>query len=143
MGRSPEALHYHLVALKRVGLIREAFRRPAPKKPEAVYEPVHRSLRLPGREAPAARRLVRKAVLAGMRATMRGFEAASIRAEQEPAGRSYSHVIRANVHLSDEDAREFMEMLEAASRFALEKRRDDGVRMQWSSILYELPPHGE
>ncbi len=137
LGKSTEAMHYHMKALLKVGLIREAFKRPAPKKPESVYEPIGRNLRLPPpNSSPALRALSRKAVLAGLRQTSRGFQAASERGDVDAVVASRTHVIRANLSLTDADYETFLGMLQAASRFAEEHRTDSGSRLHWSSIAY-------
>src|SRR4051812_28092657 len=74
LGKSPEAVHYHVKALVAAGLAREAFRRPGVKKPEFVYEPVGKRLKLPNpSEGPEVAKLIRKSVAAGFRQTIRGY----------------------------------------------------------------------
>jgi len=145
LGRSAEAVHYHLRELLRVGLIREAFRRPTQRKPESVFEPTADAVRLPDpRKSPKVAELNRRAVLAGLRMVMRGYDAASRRAartrerHEPPAGRI--HVVRLNVRLSEEDAREFFRRIEELARFADQRRAAEGAgtRLHWHSIVY--PP---
>ena len=144
LGRSAEAVHYHLRELVRVGLIREAFRRPTQRKPESVFEPTADSVRLPDpRKSPKIAELNRRAVLAGMRMVMRGYDAASRRAARapraaEPDGRI--HVVRLNVRLAEQDARELFRRIEEIARFADERRAPEGagIRLHWHSVVY--PP---
>jgi predicted ArsR family transcriptional regulator len=44
LGRSPEALYYHIRALQRVGLVQEKEKRPGVRRPEVVYDLVARTL---------------------------------------------------------------------------------------------------
>src|SRR5947209_5304315 len=139
LGKKPEAIHYHLKALVGAALARVAYRRPAPKKPESVYEPIGKSLRLPpANSGPAIAALARKAVRAGFGATVRGYLRAAERAEGDAIVRSRMHLIRANLRLSEEDAKPFTGMIEADSEFACSHRDDAGVQLIWSSAVF--PP---
>lgn len=137
LGRSPESVHYHVKGLLEVGLAREAFKRAGVKKPESVYEPVSRRLRLPRQDEPEIAELSRRAVAAGVRQMLRGFLEAS---EAAGADRRGFQVIRANLRLKPEDAEEFFRMLNAASEFAREREVADGVRMSWTSMAFPLKP---
>jgi DNA-binding transcriptional ArsR family regulator len=145
LAKSPESVHYHLRLLERSGLIREAFRRPTQRKPESVYEPTALRVRLPDpRRSPKVAELNRRAVLAGMRMVMRGYAAASERAEKEPARAGMIHAIRLNLRLGRRDAKEFFRRIEELARFADERRAPEGegegkiTRLHWHSIVY--PP---
>src|SRR5579862_7479 len=71
IGRSPESIHYHLKSLLTCGLIRVTEKRPAPKKPEAMYAPTFGKLKLPtGAEE---RNLVAAAAEASIRQSVRGY----------------------------------------------------------------------
>jgi DNA-binding transcriptional ArsR family regulator len=136
LDRDPELLHYHLKALLKAGLIRESGRRPTARKPEGLYEATASQYRLPDLvEQPELASITRKAVAAGMRETVRKYLAAAERAESEPELRRSMHIIRANLRLSPDDAQEFMRLIEAASDFAKEHERKDGVRLQWASLV--------
>lgn len=137
MGRKPETVHYHVKALLAAGLVREAFRRPGIKKPEAVYESVGAKYRLPSpaKDAQIAG-LIRKSVAAGLRQTTRGFLAAAKAAETSPETQKLLDVVRLNARLSPEDARELMRRIGEVVKFADEHRQEDGVRLVWSSLLY-------
>jgi predicted ArsR family transcriptional regulator len=140
LGKKPEAIHYHLKALVSAGLAFVVFRRPAPKKPESVYEPIGTALQLPPPNAgPEVAALARKAVKAGFAATTRGYLKAAENAEHDPAVRSHMHLIRANLRLSEEDAKTFLELLESANKFASEHRTEEGARLLWSSAVYPPP----
>ena len=139
LGKKPEAVHYHLKALVVAGLAVAAYRRPAPKKPESVYEPVGSALELPPPDAsPEIATLARKAVRAGFSATARGYLEAAVTAEHDPAVRSQMHLIRANLRLSRKDAKTFIDLIEAANKFATHHRSEEGTRLIWSSAVY--PP---
>lgn len=132
LGKKPEAVHYHVKALVKVGLAKESFKRPGVKKPETVYTPVSTQVRLPMDDRPEIRELRQKAVAAGLRQVLRGYLEASERGAKE------THVLRVNVRLAEEDRRAFMEMLEAAAKFAQERRVEEGPRLLWSSVVYPV-----
>lgn len=137
LGKRTQAVHYHLKALVSAGLARVAYRRPAPKKPEAVYEPIGSALQLPPpNSGPEIAAVTRKAIRAGFAATTRGYLKAAQKAEKEPASRSKMHLIRANLRLSAKDTKTFLNLLEAASKFASEHRNENGDRLNWSSAVY-------
>lgn len=142
LGKSAESVHYHLRQLERVGLIREALRRPTARKPEIVFEATAEKVRLPDpRKNPKAAELNRRAVLAGLRMVMRGYAAASERGEREdPAAFGSIHVLRVNLRLRDAEKRAFFEKLEEAVRFADAHRapEGEGERLHWHSVVY--PP---
>lgn len=141
LGKKPEAIHYHLKALVVAGLASVAYRRPAPKKPESVYEPVGTALQLPPPNAgPEIAALARKAVKAGFAATVRGYLEAAEAAEQDLAVRSQMHLIRANLRLSPEDTQTFLKLIETANTFASEHRTEEGTRLVWSSAVYPVQP---
>jgi hypothetical protein len=136
-GRKPEAVHYHVKALVQVSLAREAFRRQSAKKPEAVYEPVGKKLRLPKpTDSPEIAGLIRKTVVAGFRQSIRGYTEAARRAESDPDTLRYMHVIKLLARLSATDAKEFMKRIEDAVQFADDHRREDGLKIVWSSVVY-------
>lgn len=137
MGRTPASTHYHVKELLAAGLIREQGRRPTARKPEAIYEPVEKTYQLPNlREQPELASITRRAVTAGLRSTIRGYEAAAAKAQEDQSLREYMHVIRAAVRLSPDDAQAFMAMIESASKFAREHDTRDGVRLHWSSLVF-------
>lgn len=139
MGRSSEALHYHMRALLDAGLITEAFKRPAPKKPETVYEALGTRVRLPKVDrSPELAALTRKTVAAGLRHVMRGYLQAGEAAAKDPSLRSQMHIVRANVRLKPQDMEEFVALIEKASQFATERRSEDGDRVMWSSVVFPL-----
>ena len=139
VSKKPQAVHYHLKALVAAGLAEVAFRRPSPKKPEAVYRPVGDSLELPRLDAvPEVAALTRKAVRAGLSATARGYLRAAELAETDAAVRSHMHLLRMNLRLSAQDAKDFLAMIEAAQQFASARRSESGIRLVWSSAVY--PP---
>jgi len=139
LGKRPEAIHYHVKALVKAKLAKEAFRRPGIKKPESVYEPIGTNWRLPRMRAgsPVAE-MARKTVAAGFRQSARGYLKAAERADREPHVRKRMQVIRMNIRLKPEDIPVLMEMIEAVVKFADEHKSADGERLAWSSILY--PP---
>ena len=134
VGRSPATVHYHLKCLMDCSLVREAFRRPTARKPEAIYELAATRLKLP-QVAPdsAEGELARRAIIAGLRQTIRGYERAAIAQTGEERR---IQVLRTQLRLKPEDAERFMEMIEAASKFAEEHRSDEGVLLHWSSVVY-------
>ena len=134
ISRSPATVHYHLNSLLDCSLIREAFRRSTARRPEAVYEFVAGDLKLPAAEPHSVEgALTRRAVIAGLRQVMRGYESAAKAPRTEDA---ITHVLRAQIRLSAEDAQRFIGMLEAASKFAADNRLDEGALLHWCSILY-------
>jgi len=136
-GRSPEAVHYHVKALVSAGLAKEAFKRPGVKKPETVFEPVGKNLKLPKPVGnPKISSLIRKSVSAGFRQTIRGYLRAAQSAEIDPMRRELMHVIRLNARLARKDAKEFIRRVEQLVRFADEKRSDKGEKIVWSSIVF-------
>lgn len=139
IGKRPEAVHYHVKALVAAGLARVAFQRLSPKKPESVYEPIGKSLELPRADAgPEIAALARKAVRAGLAASARGYLKAAELAEADAEVRSRMHLLKVNVRLSPEDVKEFLRLIEEASKFASERRDEGGIRLVWSSAVY--PP---
>lgn len=143
LSKSPESIHYHLRVLERVLLVREALRRATLRKPEIVFEATAAGkVRLPDpRLSPSMAKLNRRAVLAGMRMVMRGYAAASERAESTDTAASASlHVLRMNLRLRAEHKREFFRRLEELARFADESRAADGEGelLHWHSIVYPL-----
>jgi DNA-binding transcriptional ArsR family regulator len=137
MGRSPEALYYHVKALSKAGLIKEALRRPTVRKPEAVYESVEANYRLPQSGSdPELDALARRSVVSGLRHTIRGYETASTIAEKDVQKRPYLQVIRVACRLSEEHAKSFFELIEEAARFAKDHEQPDGVRLHWSSVVF-------
>jgi DNA-binding transcriptional ArsR family regulator len=139
IGKKPEAVHYHVRALVAAGLATEAFRRPGTKKPESVYEPLGKELRLPkASQGPEVAALMRKAVAAGFRQTARGYLAASKAAENDSDCKRLMHVIRLNARLSPRDAKEFLRRIEAVVRFADEHRKEEGIKLVWSSVTYPV-----
>jgi hypothetical protein len=144
VGRSPESVHYHVKALVRAGLAREAFKRPTPKKPETVYEPVGRDLKLPRPDSgPENAALIRKAVSAGFRQSARGYLRAAEAAQTRKELRQRLHVIRMNVRLAPEDVEEFLKRIEAVSEFAQQHRDEAGEKLVWSSLVYPVDVNRE
>jgi predicted ArsR family transcriptional regulator len=128
LDRAPATALYHLRKLERVGLAAMIERRATARRPEAIYAPSARIFTLPS-PASQVEDLVIKAVLAGVREAMRGFAAA--------AGRNHKHVLRCQMRLKEEDASHFVNLLEAASRFAIEHQcSSGGIRLGWSSLVY-------
>ena len=139
LGKSSEAVHYHLKQLERAGLILEVARRPAPRKPESIYEPTARRLRLPGPDAAMEdRRLAQKTISNGLRDVIRGFEVASAIGENDPKADQRIRVIRANLCLSGDDFQEFLRLIDVANQFAQDHRSEDGERLQWSSVVFPV-----
>jgi len=139
VGKSPETVHYHVKELVAANLAKEAYRRPGTKKPESVYVPVGKRFRLPS--PPPNKRvaeLIQKSVVAGFRQSVRGYANAMARSAEDPSLRTLIHVIRMNARLSPADAKEFMERIEMAVRFADENRQEEGVRIAWSSIVFPV-----
>lgn len=137
MGRTPASTHYHVKELLAAGLIREQGRRPTARKPEAIYEPAEKTYQLPNLvEHPELAPITRRAVAAGLRNTIRGYEAAATKAQEDHDLRAYMQLIRAAVRLSPDDAQTFMELIEKASRFAREHDSKVGVRLHWSSLVF-------
>lgn len=140
MDRSPEAVQYHVRALLRVGLIVEKFRRPTGHKPESVYAAATASIQLPDlKTTPELAPLTRKAVVAGLRQTIRGYQAAAEAAEQNPRVREGMSVIRATLRLRPDDAEVFFSLIEKALHFAKANESPDGTRLYWSSIVHPDP----
>jgi DNA-binding transcriptional ArsR family regulator len=134
IGRSPATVHYHLRSLLECSLVREAGRRPTARKPEAVFELAAPRLKFPKVEPDSAEgELARRAVAAGLRQVIRGYEKA---ATDQTGKEGMLHVLRAQIRLKRADAERFLEMLEAASRFAEENRTEQGTLLHWSSVVY-------
>lgn len=137
LGKSPEALHYHVRALVKADLIRVSGVRPTKRKPEAVFEPLHRDLRLPDpAHNPDVSAANRKAVLAGIRQTTRGFEAATLAAELDPRLRQNMHVIKTALRLLPDDAKRIRALIEEAARLAKTLEHPQGDRLHWSSMFF-------
>ena len=134
VGRSPATVHYHVKCLLESGLVREAFRRPTTRKPEAVFEPAAQRVRLPktGPDSGVSE-YARRAVVAGLRQVMRGYERAARETSEESGG---IHVLRAQLRLKPADLDRFVEMIEAASKFAEANRTEEEAITHWSSICY-------
>jgi len=134
VGRSPATVHYHVKCLLESGLVREAFRRPTMRKPEAVFEPVTQRLRLPKPDPETGvNEYARRAVVAGLRQVMRGYERAARETSEDSRG---IHVLRAQLRLKPADLDRFLEMLEAASKCAEENRAEEEPLTHWSSVCY-------
>ena len=137
LGGSPESIHYHVKALLKAKLIFQSDRRITARKPEAIYQSIAQSLRLPDlKTQPELATLARKSVVAGLRQTIRGYESAAVQAELSPELRRHILVVRAKLRLSEEDTKHFLQMIEDAVDFARERDTDEGVRLNWSSIVY-------
>ncbi len=138
ISRSPATVHYHLKSLLKCSLVREAFRRPAAKKPEAVFEIAASRLKFPKVDPGSVEgELTRRAVAAGLRQVIRGYERAAT-AQMDEGVRI--QVLRAQIRLKPADAKLFLEMIESASKFADEHRDEESALMHWSSVVYpELP----
>jgi hypothetical protein len=52
------------------------------------------------------------------------------------------HVIKMIARLSPSDAKEFTQRIEAAVAFADEHRKENGVKVVWSSIVYPASTGG-
>ncbi len=126
--RSAATVIYHLRRLEASGLIIIVERRAAKRKPEAIYEPKGSSFELP--HGAEARDLRIRAVQAGLRHAMRGWEKAS-RLES-----GSMQVIQAQIRLKPEDQAKFEAMIEEASRFAKAHETEEGVLHHWSSVVY-------
>jgi hypothetical protein len=131
MNRSPESIHYHVKALLACDLIQVKERRPAPKKPEAVYAPSHAKLRLP--EGESERKLVAAVSEAGLRQSVRGFIKSNLEGRRP-------HLLRLSVRLSPKDESRFIAMLEEATRFADSHFAPDEEPSSWLSLFYSGPP---
>lgn len=138
IGKSAETMHYHLKALLAADLIEEAYRRPSIKKPEIVYRAPAVRIHIPASLPKELRGISRKAIVTGVRASIRGFESASLAADETPELRKNIHVIRANMRLKPDDAKRFFELVDEAVQFAKEHESDEGQRLQWSSLVYPL-----
>jgi predicted ArsR family transcriptional regulator len=135
MGRSPESVHYHVKELLKAGLITEAFRRPAPRKPEVVYESAAKNISLPKPdETPELRAASMHMVLSGLKVVAKGYRNALL--QENPRARRYTHVLRTVVTLSEKDAEEFIQRLEDAVRFATEHSTEEGVELQCSTVVF-------
>lgn len=131
LGKSPATALYHLRRLVAVGLARVVEMKATSRRPEAIFASVSARLKLPDVDEDG---LIAKAVLAGMREAMRGFAVAS--------DKEFTHVLRSQVRLNASDAKEFIELLEAANRFATERQVPEGdVHLHWNSVVY--PEKGE
>lgn len=128
IGRSPATVTYHLRRLLEAELIRVIEKRAAKRKPEAIYGPTDERYELPAGKEVRALRV--KAVQAGLRQAIRGWERASLK------GSGSMQVIRAQVRLKPEDQKKLEAMLEAASRFAKENESPDGELHAWTSVIY-------
>ncbi|MBS1716373.1 MAG: helix-turn-helix transcriptional regulator [Armatimonadetes bacterium] len=137
LGRSPESVHYHLMALEKVGLIHAVMRRPTARKPETVFAPTAKRVILPDpRTSTEVARLNRKTVLAGMRGAMRGYAAASERGETDPSLFGLIAVQRLNMRLSPDDFKELNRRLKELSEWANERQAEEGIPLHWHSIIY-------
>lgn len=126
--RSAATVIYHLRRLEDSGLIAVVERRAARRKPEAVYEPASAAFELP--EGDEMRDLRVRAVQAGLRHAMRGWEKAS------RIDSGSMQVIQAQIRLKPDDQAKFEAMIEEASRFAKEHESEEGVLHHWSSVVY-------
>lgn len=133
LGRKPASIHYHVGALETAGLIREVDRRAGPRRPEAIFESALAGAQLPNTDNPEISKLVRGAVLARLRQSMRQFERAAIE------GRSPRAIVSASLRLKPEDVATFEAMLEAAAQFAIQARSPEGTPILWTSSLVALP----
>lgn len=128
--RTPATALYHLRRLEEVGLVNIVDRRPAVKKPEAVYQASSREYELPrDAESKSART---RAVVAGFRQLIRGWERAS--EAEEP----YRHILRASVRLSPQDVAEVVRRLEEINDYIKDRQREDGVLLSWTSAIYPV-----
>lgn len=134
LDRSPATVLYHLRRLLDCSLVREVGRRPTARKPEAVFALAARRFRLPEPKPGSPEEMYQhQAVLAGLRRVMRGYEKA---ASAAPSGERSLQVIRAQIRLTPEDTKRFLQMIESASQFAEENRAEEAPILHWSSILY-------
>ncbi len=137
MGMSPEAMLYHLKKLEAVGLIREKYRRPAPRKPESVFEMVADRLNLPDlSENPGLAKVVAETVAEGQKVATRGYLQA---AEKALAGEGDKPTVwRVNAKLSSKDAEKFRNLIEEAIKFATSSRVEDGDRVHFAALFFPL-----
>lgn len=128
VNRTPATVLYHLHRLEECDLAREVEKRPGKRKPEAVFAPSADRYELPRDDD--SRELRVRAVQAGLRQAIRGWEKAS----ESQAGPM--HIIRAHLRMKPEDYRRFEEMLNEAARFAVEHEDPGGELLHWSSVVY-------
>lgn len=133
--RKPQAVHYHLKELKRVGLAFDAGRRPGLRKPQSLFSALTGPLSLPYGDNPESARLRAKAVAAGLRQTLRGFTSAAQRGDLSA---QEAHVLRLNLRLSPQNTRRFFEILEEAVEFADAHKGDQWPPLSWHSVVYPL-----
>ena len=140
-GTTPATAYFHLKSLQRAGLVVEAFRRPTSRRPVAVFEPSAVRFELPpaGESGPTST-LVRKAVLAGLRQSMRGYEDAAITSDSDKAVATKIHLIQCHARLSPQDRLEVITMIEATNRFVSERDGSGDEEVRWSSLLYPVVP---
>ncbi len=136
-GRPPASIHFHVKGLLAANLMRLVERRRTLRRPEAVYEITAAAYRLPDvRKHPESAPLVRRAVTAGLRQTIRGYELAAAEAANRPEADLNIQVIRAAVRLRPHDMDIFLSLLNQAAEMARSAEVPDGVRMNWSSVVY-------
>jgi len=120
-GRAPASLYYHVYELARAGLIREAGRRPAGRRPESVYELTAARIVIDRRERSAA---FIEAVADLKRATLRTAERELLAALKRPSGGAGpgapALLLRLTARLTPGDARKADIMLRQLAAF-LEK----------------------
>jgi len=130
VNRTPATALYHLARLEKAGLIFEVEKRPAVKKPEGVYQATSTEYELP--KDPETRGHRTRAVVAGLRQVIRGWEKSS---EHDLPHR---HILRASIRLKEADAQELVRRLEAISEFVKEKQGEEGELLSWASVLYPV-----
>ena len=129
LGRPASSVTYHIRRLVEANLVTELERRPTGHKPEAVYGMTYTKLQLPQAEpGSVAREVQTRTVASGLRAMVRGFEAASA------SHGSLPYVVRATLRLKSEDLEAFLELVDAAVKFADERRDQSAEVYDWSAV---------
>ncbi len=122
MGLRPEALHYHLRELERIGVVREAGRKATGRRPQTVFELLAERVRLPsGIGTPSIEREKARGCRLLLRRTEREVSKAFAARSSGTAGTL--RVTRDVVRLSDRDRATLQSKLAEIDRFLRERDR--------------------
>ena len=134
---SVETVHFHLRALTQAKLLEPCGKRATARRPESIYTSTAKTFKLPDIAAnPQLAEIVRRSVSAGLRRTIRGYESAATEAAENANVHEGFQVIQTQFRLNPEDAKEFFELVERASKFARERESADGNMLHWTSVVY-------
>lgn len=141
LGRSRQALHYHVARLERAGFVRGSGWRGAGPARERVYALAHGRLAVAATGAPADRSAVRKAVAAMLRLTAREFDRAlALRGLRRRGASRQIGALRGKARLTGAELARLNRLLEQVESLLRRAKRGRGRRLYAVTVV--LTPAG-